>query len=109
MYVVAFGSSSEVRLILEFERWRHTDIIVCLILGVGLVGVFLYWQHYLESVQATPGVQLYSVLTPPPLMKLSLWTRGNGRFAAMMAIAFTNWCAFMSWTFWVQVRLGLLL
>lgn len=36
-------------------------------------------------------------------MKLSIWTRANGRIAAMMAIAFTNWCAFMSWTFWVQL------
>ncbi|KAF9048977.1 major facilitator superfamily domain-containing protein [Panaeolus papilionaceus] len=39
--------------------------------------------------------------TPPPLMKLTLWTRANGRFAAMLVLAFTNWCGFIAWTFWV--------
>jgi hypothetical protein len=82
---------------------RILDIIVLLILGVVLIGAFLYWQHYLETIQADPDAP-FSVFTPPPLMKLSLWTRANGRFAAMMAIAFINWCAFLAWIFWVQVR-----
>jgi len=67
------------------------------------MGLFLYWQHYLEKIHENPESP-FSWLTPPPLLKLSIWTRANGRIAAMMAIAFTNWCAFLSWTFWVQVR-----
>ncbi|KAF9478870.1 MFS general substrate transporter [Pholiota conissans] len=84
------------------DKWATPYIIVLLILGVFLIGVFLYWQHYLETVQANPDAP-YSIFTPPPLMKLTLWTRANGRFAAMMAIAFANWCAFLAWTFWVQL------
>jgi hypothetical protein len=80
------------------------DIIVLLILGVIMIGLFLYWQSYLEKLHNDPASP-YSVFTPPPLMKLSIWTRANGRIAAMMMIAFTNWCAFLAWTFWVQVRL----
>jgi hypothetical protein len=38
-------------------------------------------------------------------MKLSLWTRAKGKFAAMQAIAFLQWAAFLSWYFWAQVRL----
>lgn len=83
----------------------RADIIALLIIGVILLIIFLFWQHYLETVQNDPDAP-YSWFTPPPLMKLSLWTRANGRFSAMMAIAFTNWCAFMSWTYWVQVRVS---
>ena len=36
-------------------------------------------------------------------MRLSLWTRANGRFAVMQLIAFLNWCSFMSYNFWVQL------
>lgn len=81
----------------------HTDIIAFIILGVLLIGAFIYWQDYLEKVQADPEAP-YSKFTPPPLMKPSLWKRADGKFAAMMAVAFTTWCSFMSWTFWVQVR-----
>ncbi|KAF8650022.1 hypothetical protein AX16_005461 [Volvariella volvacea WC 439] len=41
--------------------------------------------------------------SPPPLMKLSLWTRADGRLAAAMGIAFLGWCAFLGWTFWTQL------
>ena len=68
------------------------------------MGLFFYWQRYLEKIHDNPESP-FSLLTPPPLLKLSIWTRANGRIAAMMAIAFTNWCAFLSWTFWVQVRI----
>uniref|UniRef100_A0A8H7XJB0 Major facilitator superfamily (MFS) profile domain-containing protein n=1 Tax=Psilocybe cubensis TaxID=181762 RepID=A0A8H7XJB0_PSICU len=83
------------------QQWRTPYIIALLVIGVLLIVIFLFWQRHLESVQNDPNAP-YSWLTPPPLMKLSIWTRANGRFAAMMAIAFTNWCAFMSWTYWVQ-------
>jgi len=39
-------------------------------------------------------------------MSLSIWGRANGRLGAMMVIAFTTWCAFLAWNFWVQVRGG---
>ncbi|KDR72245.1 hypothetical protein GALMADRAFT_74165 [Galerina marginata CBS 339.88] len=84
------------------EKWSTPYIIVLLIMGVCLIGVFIYWQHYLETVQNNADAP-YSILTPPPLMKLSIWTRANGRFAAMMAIAFTEWCSFLAWVFWVQL------
>ena len=41
--------------------------------------------------------------TPPPIMKLSLWARADGKYAAMMIIAFVNWCSFLAWVFWAQV------
>ncbi|KAF8887856.1 major facilitator superfamily domain-containing protein [Gymnopilus junonius] len=84
------------------DKWATPYIIVLLILGVCLIGVFLYWQHLLETIQNDPEA-IRSRLFPPPLMKLTIWTRANGRFAAMMGIAFTNWCAFLAWTYWVQL------
>jgi len=80
------------------------DIIVLLILGVILIGMFLCWQRYLEKIHDNPDSP-FSFLTPPPLLKLSIWTRANGRIAAIMIIAFTNWSAFVASVFWVQVRL----
>jgi len=69
-----------------------------------MIGLFLFWQHYLEKIHNDPET-LYSVFTPPPLMKLSIWTRANGRVAAIMMVAFTNYCAFQAWNFWVVVRM----
>lgn len=85
---------------------RIPDIIVLLILGVCMVVLFVFWQHYLEKVQAsdTKSRGPYAFLTPPPLMKVSLWYRANGRFAAIMAIAFLTWCCFLGSNFWIQVR-----
>ena len=82
------------------------DIIALLILGAILIGLFLCWQRYLEKIHDNPESPL-SLLTPPPLLKLSIWTRANGRIAAVVMIAFTNWSAYISWVFWVQVRLFL--
>jgi hypothetical protein len=84
-------------------------IIALLVLGVTMIGLFLYWQHYLERIHDTPDSPYSYLLTPPPLMKLSIWTRANGRVAAMMMIVFINWSAFSSWSFWVHVRLFLML
>ena len=85
------------------------DIIALFVLGATMIGLFLYWQHYLERIYNTPNCPYFSLLTPPPLMKLSIWTRINGRIAAMMMIVFMNWSAFSSWSFWVHVRLFLML
>ncbi|KAJ7734755.1 MFS general substrate transporter [Mycena maculata] len=59
-----------------------------------LLSTFLLWQHYLERSE---GVHR------PSLMKLTLWTRAEGKFAVMQAIAFFEWAAFLSWYFWAQV------
>lgn len=102
------------------------DIIATLIIGVFLIGVFVYWQWFLEKAQnerlkllqqekttttdtggsspTTPPLKKWSTKLPPPVMKLSLWKRANGRFAVMMVIAFLTWCSFFGWMFWVQVR-----
>ena len=92
------------------------DIIALLILGVLLTAAFLYWQHFLEvnqrrriaasqlSEKAEMKESRLRSHLPPPLMKLSLWTRANGKFAVMQTIAFLEWSSFTCWTFWAQVR-----
>jgi len=84
------------------QGWATSYIIVLLILGVALVIAFLFWQHFLEkrlgSTQLSTGRR-----HPPPIMRLSLWKRANGRFAVMQMIAFLNWCSFMTYNFWVQL------
>ncbi|KAF8331579.1 major facilitator superfamily domain-containing protein [Amanita rubescens] len=84
------------------NKWATSYIIACLILGCTFVGLFVLWQWYLERIQDNPNAQ-YSKWTPPPLMKLSLWTRGNGRFAVIMVIAFLTWCTFLSWSLWATL------
>jgi hypothetical protein len=68
-----------------------------------MVSLFLLWERYLEKFMDDP-LRTPSAWTPPPLMKLSLWTRAKGRMAVILVIALLNWCAFSSWSFWVQVR-----
>lgn len=84
------------------QKWRTPYIIILLVVGVILVIFFFLWQRYLEKVQNTFNAP-YSFLTPPPLMKPSMWTRAKGRFAVMMFVAFLTWCSFLSWAFWVQL------
>lgn len=84
------------------NSYSHSDIIACLVIGALLLVLFLVWQRYLERVQNDPNAP-YSALTPPPLMKLSLWGRGNGKFTVIMLVALFTWCAFLGWNFWVQV------
>ncbi|TFK35336.1 major facilitator superfamily domain-containing protein [Crucibulum laeve] len=78
------------------RQWKTTYIIALLVVGILLIGLFLLWQWYLEKHQENAN-------SPPPLMKLSIWTHGQGRFAAMMAIAFFNLSTFYAWSFWVQL------
>lgn len=78
------------------------DIIALLALGVLFILAFLFWQHYLEKRldnHRLPPSRKF----PPPIMRLSLWTRADGRFAVMQLIAFLTWCSFMSYNFWVQL------
>jgi hypothetical protein len=71
-----------------------SDIICLLVIGISCIVLFVFWEYHLEQVQRDPTA-IYSIWTPPPLMKPSIWTRANGRFAVMMAIIFLNWCAFL--------------
>ncbi|KIK39599.1 hypothetical protein CY34DRAFT_808124 [Suillus luteus UH-Slu-Lm8-n1] len=84
------------------QGWKTPYIIVLSIVGIIIVSLFLLWERYLERVMDDPS-RTPSAWTPPPLMKLSLWTRAKGRMAVILAIAFLNACAFISWTFWVQL------
>ncbi|PBK86269.1 putative efflux transporter [Armillaria gallica] len=81
------------------HQWRTPYIIALLILGVTLIVTFVFWQRYLEQKYDTKLSKRY----PPPLMRLSLWTRGNGRVAAAFIIAFLTWCALYSWLYWAQL------
>ncbi|KAH0833392.1 major facilitator superfamily domain-containing protein [Lanmaoa asiatica] len=87
--------------------WKTPYIIVCLVIGVILVGIFIVWEFHLENSVTGPD-KPKSFWTPPPLMKPSIWARAKGRMAVIFAIAFLNWSGFICWTFWVQVCLSLL-
>ncbi|KAJ3575022.1 hypothetical protein NP233_g1365 [Leucocoprinus birnbaumii] len=110
------------------KGWSTGYIIALLIVGVFLVGVFIYWQWFLEKAQGrrvsdgesqsgsggidtgnlarTRDVEVSdrpSVRLPPPIMKISLWARAKGRFSAVMAIAFLTWASFNAWLIWIQL------
>jgi hypothetical protein len=87
------------------EHWLtpSTDIIALLIVGVIMIGLFLVWEWKLERMVDEDPSRATSMWTPPPLMRLSLWTRERGRMAVILVIAFLNWSAFIGWSFWVQV------
>ncbi|KAL5485602.1 hypothetical protein ACEPAI_6643 [Sanghuangporus weigelae] len=77
------------------KRWNTPYIIALLVIGIVLLGLFIVWQWFLEHDQSGKWC--------PPLMKLSLWTRARGKFAATQSIAFFEWAAFLSWQFWAQL------
>ena len=60
--------------------------------------------------QLYPDASVYGASSPlrklTPIMKLSLWARGNGKFAAIMIIVMFTFCSFLGWNFWTQVRQG---
>ncbi|KAJ7820491.1 MFS general substrate transporter [Mycena leptocephala] len=72
--------------------WRTPYIIALLVLDVLLLVLLIFEGE--RGGRDRPC---------PPLMKLSLWTRAEGKFAAMQAIALLQWAAFLLWYFWVQV------
>ncbi|KAJ6498364.1 major facilitator superfamily domain-containing protein [Mycena vitilis] len=82
--------------------WKTGYILALLVLAVLLLVLFVLWQHRLET-RMLIGNENGRGKGRPPLMKLSLWTRAEGRFAVMQAIAFLQWAAFLSWYFWAQV------
>ncbi|KAG8738844.1 hypothetical protein FRC11_001101 [Ceratobasidium sp. 423] len=72
------------------DGWRTPYIPVLLVVSVLLFGCFVAWEHYLETRS-----------TRPPLMRLGLWTRAKGRFAAVQLIVFFDWACFTTWVFFV--------
>ncbi|KZP33385.1 MFS general substrate transporter [Athelia psychrophila] len=88
----------------EIVGWKTPYIIALLIVGVICVASFILWEQHLETVHKThPDKALKSKWTPPPLMKLSIWGRAKGSFAAIMCIALFNWSCFDAWAFWAQL------
>lgn len=87
----------------------NVDIIGLLITGVILLILFIFWQRYLERVHdaieggADPS-EFNHRWTPPPLMKISLWGRANGKLAVIMVVAFLVWSSFLALHFILQVR-----
>ncbi|KIK69533.1 hypothetical protein GYMLUDRAFT_33906 [Collybiopsis luxurians FD-317 M1] len=101
------------------KQWSTPYIIALLVVGVILVLVFIVWQHHLERAQDASQSSNYPnprsryaflshlalrwLPTPPPIMKMSLWTRAHGRVAVVFCVAFLNWCCFQAWIYWVTL------
>ncbi|EKM57838.1 uncharacterized protein PHACADRAFT_251711 [Phanerochaete carnosa HHB-10118-sp] len=88
------------------EGWGTSYIIAFIVIGVFLLALFVAWQYYLEKIHSDPDRAARAATKwyqAPPLMKLSIWTRMNGRMAAMLCISFLEWCSFFSWMLWVQL------
>ncbi|KAF9446079.1 MFS general substrate transporter [Macrolepiota fuliginosa MF-IS2] len=100
------------------KKWATAYIIALLVIGVFLIGLFVWWQWFLEKAQnqrqqrndeegkdqeRRGALEALRENLPPPLMKLSLWGRANGRFAVVMCLAFLTWSSFLAWTFWIQL------
>ncbi len=47
-----------------------------------------------------------NMLAAPPLLNLDLFTRANGRMAAMQALVFFVWAGFVGWMFYAAVSSG---
>lgn len=89
------------------------DIIALIVVGVIMLIAFVAWEWYLE-VQLDRELEkreqdraTLSFWTPPPLMRVSLWSRARGRFAVMLLIACVEWCSFLSFQFWLTVSAAL--
>ncbi|GBE86839.1 efflux transporter [Sparassis crispa] len=82
--------------------WKTGYIIALLVVGVLLMVAYVGWQYYLERVQDDPEAPR-SWWTPPPLLRITLFGRGSGKLAAILAIAFLEYCGFMAFPFWLQL------
>ncbi|WWC61211.1 uncharacterized protein I303_103791 [Kwoniella dejecticola CBS 10117] len=77
-YVISAGQSAP-------YGWKTSYIIVFIILGILLlVGFFLWEKRVIDKGNK------------PPLMRLQLWTRSNGRLSAVYFIGFAAWLSFCS-------------
>ncbi|KAI0636360.1 efflux transporter [Trametes polyzona] len=84
------------------DGWKTGYIIATLVIGVLVVGIFVVWEQYLESLQDKPEAQ-HQWWTPPPIMNVSIWTRAKGKLGAMLVIAFLQYGGFQSFSYWVQL------
>ncbi|KAF9254730.1 MFS general substrate transporter [Marasmius fiardii PR-910] len=84
------------------NTWANPYIITLLILGVILTTLYVLWQRFLESVHDGKTVSPYAWLpTPPPLMRVSLWTRSKGQVGVTFVIALLDYACFMGWSLWI--------
>ncbi|KAI0086514.1 efflux transporter [Irpex rosettiformis] len=84
------------------KEFKTGYIIALLVLGFVLLIVFLVWQGYLERLHEDAD-DTHNWWTPPPLMKVTVWTRSNWRMAVILWIAFFEWSSFQAWQFWAQL------
>lgn len=73
-------------------------------MGVVLLALFVWWEHYLERLHERGEASLDKWWTPLPLMSVTVWTRAQGKLAVVLLITFFEWCGFNIWIFWAQVR-----
>ncbi|KAF9254845.1 MFS general substrate transporter [Marasmius fiardii PR-910] len=101
LIVFVLGQGEEARP----KQWGEGYIIALLIIGVFFLVMFLLWQRFLEQIHdgKRPQPKITWIPTPPPLMRLSLWTRANGRVAVVMGIQFLLSCAFLGWQYWTML------
>ncbi|WVR05117.1 hypothetical protein IAU60_002129 [Kwoniella sp. DSM 27419] len=78
MFVISAGESAP-------HGWKTGYIIALLIVGVLLIVGFFVWERHVVNKT-----------TRPPLMRLQLWTRANGRLSAVYFIGFVAWMGFVS-------------
>ncbi|THU81079.1 MFS general substrate transporter, partial [Dendrothele bispora CBS 962.96] len=97
------------------NKWATPYIIALLIVGVIVLLLFLFWQYHLERLQdrlppsddsfiSRMSGKLENLVwlpSPPPLMRVSLWSRAKARVTVVLWIAFLNWCTFQGWNYWV--------
>ncbi|WWD01484.1 hypothetical protein V866_008428 [Kwoniella sp. B9012] len=84
-YVVSAGESAP-------QGWKTSYIIAFIILGVLMIVAFFLWEKRLQDRDSKP-----------PLMRLQLWTRSNGRLSAVYFIGFSAWMSFTSYLYWVTL------
>ncbi|KAK1232622.1 hypothetical protein PQX77_004242 [Marasmius sp. AFHP31] len=87
------------------SQWGTPYIIALLVVGVALIVTFVLWQWFLERVHDGKRSRPQSgwIPTPPPLMRVSLWSRANGKVAVVMGIQFLLSCGFLGWAYWTQL------
>ncbi|EJU02191.1 MFS general substrate transporter, partial [Dacryopinax primogenitus] len=72
--------------------WAPGYIIALLVISVAFMISFVFREYYVEKC-----------LSLPPLMRLDLWRRSGGQFAAIQVIAFLVNGAFSTWSYWATL------
>lgn len=117
------------------SQWKSGYIIALLIIGVLLIAAFVFWEAHLggwpseerESEAAARARELREIEEEraaedrgevyvraekaeaedklQPLLKLSIFARGDGALSAMLVIAFFVWAGFTGWVFFAVVSI----